>query len=110
MSHFANGFVERYNQNRGLIRFINILQKLLNVFRGFVIQRAGRLVTQKQLGVLNQCPADGTALLLSARQRLRKAVFKLRKPQNRHNLLHIQRTVQQIFADLNIFKHRQIRN
>ena len=45
-----------------------VLQQLQHTFAGFVIQGAGRLVTQQDLGVLSQGPGDGHPLLFPARK------------------------------------------
>ena len=85
-----------------------ILQELQDLLARHVVERARRLVAQKELGVLRQRAGDRHALLLAAGELTGEVVRTLGKA----NLIQNRRRVERILADLrgklHVFKCREV--
>ena len=88
--------------------FADIIKQLQYGLSGFIIQRAGRLVAEQQLGVLGQRPRDGDALLLAAGE----ARGEVARALGQADLAQHGRGVERVLADLqrqfDILQRRQV--
>ena len=85
-----------------------ILQKLQDRLSRIIIQRSGRLVAQKQLGILRKRPGDRHPLLLPAGELSREVSDPLRKPHLFQGLRRVQRILRDLGGQLHVFQRRQI--
>ena len=73
IGHGRERGVVRDDEHRDAVAATRVLQQLQYLLAGLVVERAGGLVAQQQLGVLGDGAGDGHALLLAARK-LRREV------------------------------------
>ena len=87
-----------------------ILQQLQDGLAGVVIQGAGRLVAQQQLGFFGQSPGNGHPLLLAAGELGREVVGPLCQTHLRENLSRVQMILADLHRQLHILQSRQVGN
>ena len=70
----------RVDDDGVVLSFENILKIFPQLLTQLVVQINERFVQQQYLGALDECPGQGDALLLTARQGRRTTFFKIGKP------------------------------
>ena len=84
------------------------MQELENEFSRHVVERARRLVAQKQLRIFGKGARNGDALLLAPRKLRGKVVHAFRKAHFGKDRLGIERVLADLHGDLHVFERRQV--
>ena len=63
----SKNFTEQVILGELLARGVQVRQQLHDFFAGSRVQIPGRLISQNDVGIIDQSPGDGNALLLAAR-------------------------------------------
>ena len=77
---------------------------------GIVVQGAGWLVAQQQLGILGQGPGDGHPLLLTAGELCREVAHPVRQPHGAQHLRRVQGVPADLSGQLHVLQGRQVRD
>ena len=89
---------------------IHGFDELQDFLAGLVVQSAGRLITQENIRIFHDGPADGGALLLTAGELIGQLVPVLPQTQGMQQLVHIQRLLAQVGSHLDVLPNRQVGN
>ena len=89
---------------------IDILHELQDFLGRLIVERARRLVAQQQTWVFDERAADGTALLLAARNLARELVAVLVEAQRTQQVVDIERVFGQVRRDLDVFLDGEVRH
>ena len=79
------------DDDRNALLAASVLQQLQDLLAGFIVKCARGLVAQQQARVFDERTADGTALLLAARDLARELVAVLVKTQRTQQVVDIER-------------------
>ena len=85
-----------------------VLQQLEDALAGDIVQRAGGLVAQQQLGIFGQRPGDGHPLLFAAGKLGGKVVHPVAQTHLPQGLTGVQRLPGDLRGQLHVFQRRQV--
>ena len=106
--HGRQGAVMRDNDHRFLHGAAQRLQQFQNRLAGLVVQCAGRLVAEQELGVFGNRPGDGHPLLFPAGKLRREIVHPFRQADRLQRFGGIHRRTAQFRRQLHVFQRRQV--
>ena len=96
------------NDDGAAVGAVDILHELQDFLGRLIVKRARGLVAQQQARVFDERTADGTALLLAARDLARELVAMLVKAQRTQQVVDIERVFGQVRRDLDVFLDGEI--
>ena len=96
------------NDDGAAVGAVDILHELQDFLGRLVVKRAGGLVAQQQARVFDERTADGTALLLAARDLARELVAVLVEAQRTQQVVNVERVFGQVRRDLDVFLDGEI--
>ena len=96
------------NDDGAAVLAIDILHELQDFLGRLIVERARGLVAQQQTRVFDERAADGTALLLAARDLARELVAVLVEAQRTQQVVDIERVFGQVRRDLDVLLDGEI--
>ena len=110
VSHVLYRLVVGHHDYRGVVFLVHRFDQLQYLLGRVVIQRAGGLVAEQYVRILDDGAPDGAPLLLSAGKLGRQLVPVLVKPQRFQDIVHVQRVVAEVRAGLDVLLDIEVRD
>ena len=91
--HLPDRLIVRHHDHGIVILLIHLFDQLQYFLGSRIIQRTGRLITEQDIRILDDCAADRNALLLAAGELIRQLIAVVKQSERLQQIVDIERVI-----------------